>query len=130
MPNDDFFSRLDGHGNQFDVVGRLHFLIRRRGVKAVLDVVVGSRRVLLQLSARHVMIGQQQPMRTDERSGAAVVEASSRRDRIRVGHSILEPPFFISGQARYLNRLILWLLSEEIPEIKIFILPQVIRAMG
>ena len=55
-------------------VRRFHFLCRSSGVEASLYVVVLGGRVLLQLAAGNVMIGQQQAVRADEGTGAAVVQ--------------------------------------------------------
>ena len=68
------------HGDQYiDLeIGRLHLLIGRGGIEAVAEIVVLRRRVLLQLAARHVMIGEQQAIGADERARSAVVEADAR----------------------------------------------------
>ena len=60
-------------------VRRLHLFFRRIGVETVAQVVVLSARVLLKLPARHMMIGQQQAMRADKRTGSTVVEADARQ---------------------------------------------------
>ena len=49
-------------------VGRLHLRIRRGRIEAVAQIVVLGGGVLLQLDARHVMIGQQQAVGADERA--------------------------------------------------------------
>ena len=59
-------------------IGRLHLLIRRGRIEAVAQIVVLGGRVLLQLAARHVMIGQQQAVGADKRARAAVVEPHAR----------------------------------------------------
>ncbi len=54
-------------------IGRLDFFRGGACVETRLDVVVFRRRILLQLSQRDVVVGQQQARRTDERSRSAVI---------------------------------------------------------
>ena len=60
-------------------VGGLDLLVGRGRVEAVLDVVVLRGRVLLQLAAGDVVVGEQQAVRADEGAGAAVVQADADR---------------------------------------------------
>ena len=56
-------------------IGRLHLGIERGRIEAVAHIVVVGGGVLLQLAARHMVIGQQQAVGADERARSAVVEA-------------------------------------------------------
>ena len=56
-------------------VRRLQFLSLRARVESVLDVIVFRRGTLGELSAGNVMIGQEQPVCADERSGPSVVQS-------------------------------------------------------
>ena len=70
---------LHGHQHVDFGVRRFHLLLRRGGVEAVADVVVLRRGVLLQLAARHVVVGEQQAVRADEGRRPAVVHAHRRQ---------------------------------------------------